>query len=382
MFSRILSHRDSRSFFLFGPRGTGKSSWLKERFSAALYFDLLDAETHDRLLANPSRLEDAISTAHRDWIVIDEVQKIPRMLDQVHRLIETRKCRFALSGSSARKLKRGGANLLAGRAATLHMLPLTAAELGSEFRVERSIKFGHLPMAVTSRQPQAYLRDYVHTYLKEEVQNEGLTRNISSFARFWETMALSNGQPLNISSVARNANVERKTTEEYVTILEDLMLGARLPVFSKRAKQKTVAHPKFYFFDVGVFRTLRPLGPLDSDAEIDGASMETLFLQEAKAYNAYDELGYSFSYWRTQSGAEVDFVLYGERGLLGFEVKRTSQFRSEDLAGLRAFRADYPMARAILLYGGRKRLTQDGCEVIPFGEGVMELRAMLNAGGA
>ena len=358
----------AKSFFLFGPRGTGKSSWLRDRLPDAIHLDLLESDLYTPLLASPQRLEGMIPQRYRGWVVLDEVQKVPALLDEVHRLIERRRLRFALTGSSARKLRRRDVNLLAGRALTLRMHPLTAAELGRDFDLRHSLHHGQLPAAYVEENPAAFLKTYVQTYLREEVQQEGLTRNLAAFARFLEAASFSQGSVLNASAVAREANVDRKVVEDYFGILEDLLLAKRVPVFRKRAKRRMIAHPKFYFFDAGVYRAIRPRGPLDTPDEIDGAALETLVLQELRAVNDYADLGYDISYWRTASGVEVDFVLYGERGIVAIEVKRAARLRDEDLSGLEAFRESYPMARTLLLYAGTRAQRERGVEILPVAE--------------
>jgi predicted AAA+ superfamily ATPase len=378
MYSRLLKPPANKSFFLFGPRGTGKTTWVKAGFPKALYLDLLEAELYNDLLANPQRLERLIPKGFRDWIVIDEIQKVPNLLDEVHRLIESEQHHFILTGSSARKLRRRGYNLLAGRALTLFFHPLTVPELGEDFRLDHSLAFGHLPSACTEDDPKAYLESYVRTYLQEEVREEGLTRNLAAFARFLEAASFSQGSPLNVSSVARDCAVERKVVENYFGILEDLLIAWRLPVFTRRSRRRLGAHDKFYFFDAGVYRTLRPSGPLDMPEEIEGMALETLFLQELVALNGLLAKGYTVYYWRTAAGAEVDFVLYGKRGLLAFEVKRSSRMTAQALRGLKAFVADYPMARAYLIYGGRRELNESGIHVLPVENALRRLPELLS----
>lgn len=369
----MMSYPANESFFLFGPRGTGKSSWLKEEFAEALYVDLLDDETYTSLLAYPRRLEEWIVESNKKRVVIDEVQKLPKLLDEVHRLIESRKLLFVLSGSSARKLKRTDVNLLAGRAETLFMYPLTVRELEADFDLKHSLQFGQLPLAYTRRNPKAFLKSYITTYLKEEIQQEGLTRNVGAFSRFLEAASFSQGSILNMAEVGRESAVERKTVEEYFTILEDLLLAVRIPVFTKRARREIIVHPKFYFFDAGVYRAIRPRGPLDAPEEIDGTALETLFFQECRALNDYLDLEYKIYYWRTRAQLEVDFVLYGERGLHAFEIKRTARPRGADLAALREFLADYPEAKAYCLHGGRRDYSEGGVQLIPFEKGLKTL---------
>lgn len=379
MFTRSVRAPRS-SFFLFGPRGTGKSTWVRDQFPGAPLFDLLEAETYLELLASPSRLERRIPEGYKGWVVIDEIQKVPHLLDEVHRLIEDKRLRFALTGSSARKLRSKGVNLLAGRALTLGMHPLTAAEMGPAFDLRRSLEIGNLPSSQTApdfESSRAYLKSYVQTYLREEVQQEGLARNLASFSRFLESASFSQASTLNVSAVARDCRVDRKVVEDCFSILEDLLIAVRLPAFTRRARREMATHPKFFFFDTGVYRTIRPRGPLDSAAEIDGPALETLLLQELRAHNDYGQLGYSFYCWRTRSQMEVDLVLYGERGLKAFEVKRATRIRDEDLAGLRAFTQDYPPAEARLLYGGTRRYRESAIEIIPFETGIRELPSWL-----
>ena len=373
MISRILTLPESGSFFLFGPRGTGKSTWLESVLPKALRIDLLRESVFAELAGHADRLEAMADAQGARSIVIDEVQKLPGLLDEVHRLIETRRLRFALSGSSARKLKRGRANLLAGRARTLSMHPFTVSELGRRFDLAHAIRFGMLPLAWVGDDAGEYLRSYVGVYLREEVMQEALVRNLAGFSRFLETASFSQGAVLNMQAVAADCGVGRKTVENHFDLLEDLLLATRLPVFRRRAKRKLTVHPKFYFFDAGVYRALRPRGPLDSADDIDGAAIETLVLETLRAEIANRALDYRLHFWRTFDGKEVDFVLYGERGLHAIEVKRSSRFREPDLASLGAFCADYPEAKAYLLYGGRQRYRFGNIDVVPLGEGLGEM---------
>jgi predicted AAA+ superfamily ATPase len=362
-----------QSFFLFGPRGVGKTAWVRARFPDALVFDLLESETYTRLLAVPSRLADQIPAAYKGWVVLDEIQRVPELLNEVHRLIEGRRLRFVLTGSSARKLRRRGVNLLAGRALTRFMHPLTAGELGRDFDLQRALRYGCLPFACTEPDPRDYLASYVTTYLREEVQQEGLARNLAAFTRFLEAASFSQGTVLNMAAVARESAVNAKVVEDYFGILEDLLIAVRLPVFTRRAKRRVVAHPKFYVFDAGVFRAIRPKGPLDAPEEIGGPALETLFLEQLRALNDYLALGYSLHYWRTATGDEVDFVLYGDKGLVAFEVKMSQRVRPDDLRGLRRFRETYPQAKAFLVYTGTRRWRETEIEILPADDAIRGL---------
>ena len=378
MYSRLIHPPEGKSFFLFGPRGTGKTTWVKTAFPKAVYVDLLEAELFNNLLANPQRLENLIPGSFKDWIIIDEVQRVPELLNEVHRLIEKYKYKFILTGSSARKIKRKGQNLLAGRALTYYMHPLTVSELGKDFNLGHSLKYGQLPSVYIEKDPKAYLESYVKTYLEEEIQQEGLTRNLAGFARFLEAASFSQGSILNISSVARECSVERKVVESYFSILEDLLMAYRVPVFTKKAKRRMISHPKFYFFDVGVYRTLRPAGPLDMPEEIEGTSLETLLFQELNAANTDYGLGYKIYYWRTAGNAEVDFVLYGDKGMRAFEIKRTARVSGIMLKGLKSFLQDYPMSKAYFVYGGSREMRDGRISILPIEDALRRLPELLS----
>lgn len=382
MYARLLNLKDfnDQSVFLFGPRGTGKTSWVKKHIPDALYFDLLDSDVYSDFLARPRRLGDFIPRGFNDWIVVDEVQKIPALLDEVHRLIESQQHKFVLTGSSARSLRRAGVNLLAGRALTFNMYPLTAEELGSDFDLQKTLQYGQLPKVKSAKDPEHFLKSYVKTYLREEVLQEGLLRDLGSFSRFLETATFSQGSVINYSEIAREVAVERKSISNYFGILEDLLLGIRLPAFTKRAKRRLIESPKFYYFDVGVYRSLRPMGPLDTNEEIDGPGFETLFLQEIQAINGYYNLDYTFYYWRTTHGTEVDFIAYGKNGLHAFEIKRKMKVTDKDLKGLRAFSKDYPMAKLHLIYGGRRKEYRDNADIIPMQDVLFMLKDILRGG--
>ena len=367
MFERLIKKplESRKSFFLFGPRGTGKTTWLKHHLPDALFVNLLQSEFYNRLSANPGHLRELIPPGHEERVIIDEVQRIPALLNEVHDLIESRKLDFVLTGSSARPLRRKGVNLLAGRALTYHMHPLTVAEQQDAFDLRNSIQLGHLPARFNEDDPGKYLKDYVQTYLREEVMQEGLTRNIGHFSRFLEAASFSQGATVNISNVAREAQVERPVAENYFTILEDLLIAVRLPVFNRKAKRELIKHKKFYFFDAGAFRAIRPAGPLDSDAELDGPALETLVLQELRALNDYLDCDYKIHYWRTRTNLEIDFVLYGPRGLLAIEVKRSPRVQFKQTRALREFKKDYPPARCYVFYGGAAPQYMEDITLLP-----------------
>lgn len=380
MYTRTKELSSAVSSFLFGPRGTGKTFWLRHTFPDAVYIDLLEARTATALLADPQRLAERIPADGTELVIIDEIQRVPDLLNEVHRLIESRGLRFVLTGSSPRKLRRGGANLLAGRAMTEQFFPLTAVELGADFSLEKALQYGMLPTLYDRAKavdPERYLASYVETYLREEIVAEGLTRESGAFARFLEAASFSQGQVLNMSAIARECAVHRKVAESYFTILDDLLLGVRLPVFQKRAKRRLVSHPKFYFFDTGVYRAARPCGPLDDPGPIEGVALETLVFQELRATNRNLSLGYDLHYWRTPGGLEVDFVLYGARGIVAIEVKRKRRLTGHDLRGLRTFLADYPMAKGYVLYGGDHPLHLDTITALPIVDALRQLPELL-----
>lgn len=366
----------STSYFLFGPRGTGKSLWTQRAVPDALRIDLLEPDQFRLYASRPERLREAVLARPRlRHVVVDEVQRVPELLSAVHALIErNRKLQFILTGSSARKLRRAGVDLMAGRAVTRSLHPYMAAELGPRFDLAAALRYGLVPLVVESPAPADVLRSYAALYVREEVQAEGLVRNVGSFARFLEAVSFSHAAPLNTSAVARDSQVERKTVEGYLEILEDLLLAFRVPVFTRRARRELSAHPKLYLFDAGLYRSLRPSGPLDRPEEIEGAALEGLVAQHLRAWAAYTEGEHGLWFWRTRSGVEVDLVLYGPEGLFAFEVKGIGRLRGDELKGLRAFREDYPSARCVLLYRGAERLRIDDITCLDVTEFLARLR--------
>lgn len=355
------------SFFLFGPRGTGKSTWLKQHFSDAFWIDLLEPEQLRFYGAFPERLRETLELNPKaKVVVIDEVQKVPELLSLVHAVIEEKRgIQFVLTGSSARKLKRVGVDLLAGRAILKKMHPFFAAELGKEFDLEKALEFGLVPLIYQSERSEQELRTYAALYLKEEVQAEGLVRNVGDFARFMEVMSFSHGSVLNTSNISRECEVKRKTVDNYLQILEDLMLSFTLPVFNKRAQRALSSHSKFYFFDTGVFRSLRPMGPMDLKQEMQGPALEGLIAQHIRAWVDEQNGNWELAFWRTRSGLEVDFVIYGPNGFWAIEVKNGATVSPSDVRGLEAFREDYPESKQLLLYRGKKKAMQKGILCVP-----------------
>lgn len=358
------------SFFLFGPRGTGKSTLVKEQYKNALYIDLLEPETFRSFSANPERLRERLhAETKKPTIIIDEIQKVPDLLSLIHALIEEKEHRqFILTGSSARKLKRTGVDLLAGRATLYSLHPFMATELGALFRLNKAVQRGMLPIVLDSSHPQQVLQTYVALYLREEVQFEGLVRNIGNFSRFLEAASFSHASVLNISNIARECEVERKAVEGYIAIIEDLLLGYRLAVFEKRAQRAIAVHPKFYLFDAGVYRVLRPKGPLDRPEDIEEHALEGLVAQHLRAWIAYSGEDCTMYFWRTRAGVEVDFILYGPQTFAAIEVKNSTRLHPQDFRGLKIFQQDYPQSQAYLLYRGKERLMKNGILCIPCDE--------------
>lgn len=342
------------NFFLFGPRGTGKSTWMKALFPDALYLNLLLSSLREKFRAYPDELIKEVAAMSKPGVVIiDEVQKVPDLLAVVHSLIEEKQGhQFILTGSSARKLKRGGADLLGGRALIKHLDPFMAKELGDLFSLEKALKFGMLPLVWEAAEPEEFLSSYASVYIDEEVQAEALVRNIGQFARFLHVISFSHGQQLNVTNIARKSSVKRHTVDNFISILEDLLLSKRLEVFTHRAQRELSQHPKFYFFDAGIFRALRKMGPGDSQQEADGAALEGLVFQHLVAWIHYTKGRHDLYFWRTKAGLEVDFIVHGEKGFWAIEVKNSKTVSPEDVRGLTHFVEDYPDAKPLLLYRG------------------------------
>ena len=345
----------AQSFFLFGPRGTGKSAWTQRQYPGAVRVDLLHPATLQRFRARPERLFEVVRAEPAGRvIVIDEVQRVPELLSATHALIEEgQDRRFVLTGSSARKLRRSGVDLMAGRAVVRTLHPFMAAELGDAFDLPAALQRGMLPLVLGAADPLDTLQGYLAVYVREEVQMEGLVRNLDGFSRFLETVCFSHGQLLNVSNIARDSAVSRKAVEGYLSVIEDLLLSFRLPVFRKRAARATVAHDKFYLFDCGVFQ------------QIAGAALEGLVAQHLRAWLAYRNGGERLYYWRTRAGSEVDFIIYGQDWFIAIEVKHSATVRRSDLRALRSFHDDYPEAQRLLLYLGDEQLHIDGVHCMP-----------------
>ncbi len=372
MYQRLLP-LPKRSFFLFGPRGTGKSVWLQQVLAESpLRIDLLRSGEFLRYKRDPGLLarEVAALGGQSAWIIIDEVQKLPELLDEVHALLfASDRLRFALSGSSARKLKRSEANMLGGRALSRRMFPLSMLETEADFNLGNALCYGQLPMSVTAATEEEkvdFLDAYIENYLKEEIQQEALTRNLDSFYRFLTIAATVNGQLLNVANIAREVGVARSTVQGYFSILEDTHLGWYLPAWRNRTKVKEVAHVKFYLFDCGVQRTLAGLHRDIPSSEETGTLFETFVLNEFRALNSWLSLGARFHFWRTPSGNEVDLIWRRGNRAAGFEIKSSSGWKSSFNKGLNALLESGEIEQAFGVYQGERTQKYDDVTVLPW----------------
>ena len=360
-----LAELPDQSFFLLGMRGVGKSTWIRQALPEARRFDLLDEALFTDLLADPALFGRLASSAGPgDWVVVDEVQRLPGLLNEAHRLISERGVRFALLGASARKLKTAGTNLLAGRALRKTMHPLTPAELGDDFDLDEALRFGTVPLVWTAPDRREVLESYTHLYLREEIRAEAAVRNLGGFVRFLPVAALMHAQTVNSASLARDAGIARSTVNGYLQILSDTLLTTQLPAFEARLRVRERRRPKLYWADPGIVRAVkRQLGPVA--AEERGPLLEGWVLGNLRAHNEprhlYDDIGY----WAaTESSTEVDFVLTRDREHLAIDVKAAERYNTTMLRGLRAI-ADLPgLVRRILTYRGRHSFrTEDGVDV-------------------
>ena len=376
MYTRTLIS-PNHSFFLFGPRATGKTTWLRNTIKSSLWLNLLLDEELIPVLNNTSEFRARIDALPKEsWIVIDEVQKAPALLNHVHDVISLRgdELKFALSGSSARKLKKLEVNLLAGRVVQWLFFPLTFAELKEEYDINLALSRGLLP-GIVSRPDAAVemLEAYVGMYLKEEIRQEALVKDIASFSRFLRVASIMNGQILSYSNIAREAGVARSTIERYFQILEDTLIGTLVQAWQPRAKVREVTQPKFFFFDCGVLRAIKgDLRQPVSDYE-KGFLLETLMLHEMRAAISYLQLGGEIFHWRTSAGSEIDFIYQRGTFSVGIEVKASQKWRPEYGKSLKGLLSEQKIARGIVLYDGEYRTLSNGVEGIPFKEFLKDL---------
>jgi len=369
MFTRKLSlpAPGIETFFLWGPRQTGKTTLLRASYPDGYWVDLLKAEEFRRYVARPELLRQELEAEGfrpDQQVVIDEIQKVPALLE-VHWLIENRGLKFALCGSSARKVKRGAANLLGGRAVRYELHGLSAGELGGDFDLDRMLNHGYLPRIYQAARPRRMLDAYVADYLKEEVAAEGLVRNLPTFSNFLDVAALSDAELVNFSNIARECGVSSHTTKNHFGILEDTLLGRWLPAYRRRPKRRVIGAPKFYFADVGVVDRLARRGELSPGSELYGKAFENWVFHELSAFISYREFDGGLSYWRLASGIEVDFVLGHMQ--VAIEAKSSANITWDHLKGLRHLVEDHPHVtrRIVVCREPKARITSDGIEILP-----------------
>jgi predicted AAA+ superfamily ATPase len=365
-----LSCKDS--FFLWGARQSGKSVLLKTTYPNAYWYDLLNTDIYIQLLQQPSLLREQLLTnatkSNTNIVVIDEIQKIPLLLDEVHWLIENTNYVFALCGSSARKVKRGHANLLGGRAVRYELFGFVSQELGKDFNLTKMLNNGYLPRHYLSSSPDKLIRSYVADYLTEEIAAEALVRNLPVFSQFLKAAALSDTELVNYSSIARECGVSVPSVKEYFQILIDTLLARLLPSYQKRPKRRIIHAPKFYLADVGVVNYLAKRKNLEPGSELFGKAFENWVFHELSAYRVYSELYYDLSYWRLTTGMEVDFIINDME--LAIEAKSSNKIVSDHLYGLREIIKDHPKLKRRILVSleTRSRKTADGIEIMSYSD--------------
>ena len=361
-----LPEAPTESFFLWGPRQTGKSTLLRDTYPKAVWIDLLKADEFRRYTQHPERLREELQALKdKPFIVIDEIQKVPTLLDEVHWLIENRQLHFALCGSSARKVKRGHANLLGGRAIRYELQGLVSAELGGHFDLDRILNHGYLPSHYDKPNPRRHIQAYVSEYLKEEIAAEGLVRNLPAFAHFLDAVALTDSEIVNYANIASDCGVASNTVKEYFQILQDTLLGTMLNAYKKRPKRKVSQTAKFYFNDIGIVNLLAKRKTLTPGSELYGKALENWVFHELKCHSLYSEIFYDLSYWRLSTGAEVDFIIGDMQ--VAIEVKASSNIKNAHLKGLRELIKDQPQVgqRIIVCLESKERITEDNIRILP-----------------
>ena len=372
----MLPDAGTETFFLWGPRQAGKSTLLRQCYPDGRWIDLLKSDEFRRYLTNPEYLRQEIeaeASPQSLQVVIDEVQKVPALLDEVHWLMENRGVSFALCGSSATKVKRGAANLLGGRAVRHELLGITGAELGDDLDLTRLLNVGYLPRIFQARRPVPLLDAYINDYLVQEVAAEGVVRKLPAFSRFLDAASLSDGEIVNLSNIAAECGVSQHTVKNYFQVLVDMLLGRWVPSYRLRPKRRVIQAPKFYFADVGIVNRLARRGPLVPRSELYGKAFENWVCHELSAWIRYREFDGRLSYWRLAGGTEVDFVV-GDMHL-AVEAKASANIDSRHLRGLRSLIRDHPSVRrrAVVCLEPRTRRTTDGIDVLPAESFVQEL---------
>jgi predicted AAA+ superfamily ATPase len=363
-----------QSFFLWGPRQTGKTTLLKQTYPDAHRVDLLRSDLAIRYLQSPSTFREEIMALPKSkTVVIDEVQKVPMLLDEVHYLIQEENRVFALCGSSARKVKRGHANLLGGRAIRYELLGLSSAEIGKEFNITHMLNFGPVPNHYISKKPFRMIQSYVDDYLKEEILQEGLIRSLPVFSDFLRIAAIGDTEIVNLSNIARESGVSANTVRDHYSILVDTLMGAFVPAYTRRPKRRTINAPKFYFRDVGVVNYLSKRGIIQPGSELFGKAFENWLFHELSVHSRYTGEFYDISYWRLTTGAEVDFILGNAN--IAIEAKAKEKITTNDLKGLQQFKEEYPDVKYRIVVSLEKsaRIREDGILVLPYAEFIQKL---------
>jgi predicted AAA+ superfamily ATPase len=364
----ILSSLKSKSLFLFGPRQTGKTSLIRETLGKFRVYDLLDNDIYLTLSREPKRLRQELQPKEK-IIIIDEIQKLPFLLDEVHRIIEKYGVHFLLTGSSARKLRRGGVNLLGGRARSKHLHPFVFPELKKRFSLLKALNRGLIPSIYFSDSPDEDLKAYANDYLKEEIAAEGLTRNVPAFSRFLQVAALCNGLMINYTNISNDAQVPSSTVQEYFQILRDTLIGFDLPAWKKSRRRKPISTSKFYFFDVGVVRYLQNCSQLKKGAPEFGAAFETYLAHELKAFLDYKNMG-NLYYWRSKSGYEVDFIINDSTAI---EVKAKTNISPRDLRGIMALKEEKKLANYLVVSLEKRPRIISGVHILPLEDFLIQL---------
>lgn len=357
----ILKAVQKKTVFLFGPRQTGKSWLIRHVFKEHKVYNLLESETFLKLNHSPQRLREECIANKAKIVVIDEIQRIPELLNEVHLLIEEHGINFLLTGSSARKLRRGGVNLLGGRANLKHLYPFSFCELQKHFNLKKAINFGLLPSIYFSDDPNADLHSYVGTYLKEEIAAEGLTRNVPAFSRFLEVAALCNGKIINYTKISNDAQVARSTVQEYFQILKDTLIAHELAPWMQTVKRKPISTSKFYLFDTGVIKILQNRNTYEIGTSEFGEAFETFIFHELKSFVDYNQLE-GFCYWRSISGFEVDFILNNNTAI---EVKCSKNISYGDLKNLKVLREEKKLKNYFLVCLEKEPRIVDGIKILP-----------------
>jgi predicted AAA+ superfamily ATPase len=373
MLSRKISLQEveNESIFLWGARQTGKSTLLKMQFPGQRTIDLLKSDEFERYNRRPALLREELSLlAEGELVIIDEIQKIPALLDEVHWLMSNRNLRFIMSGSSARKLRRSGVNLLGGRAIRRHLYPLVSAEI-PDFDLMKACNHGMLPRHYLTEDAGKRLQAYVGDYLQQEIKAEALTRNLHTFSRFMEVAALSNGEIINYNNIATECGISAPTVKEYFSILEDTLIGYMIPAFTRSVKRRVIQSPKFYYFDVGIANFLLKRTAINQGSPEFGHTFEHFILQEIIAYIGYFRPMQNLSYWRTTSGYEVDAII-GD-ATLAIEIKSSSEVQSHHTKGLKAFSEEFPEARLIIVSLDKYPRRMNKVEIYPATQFLMML---------